>query len=95
MIKQMKKAKLTPIVNGEELKSFEIDLLSVNILFRYRKGKTEMWAAGLKNGWLQIKESKEQIEAFQNANPKKYNIRDTKTIVLQGNTDRGRDIEIL
>lgn len=81
-----KRLTFTPIVGGEELSKQTIDLLTARVEFQYGEGVTFMCAPNMR-GWVQIKETQEEIDTFLNAPEKPYTVRNTTQIISEGNDD--------
>lgn len=85
-IKKILYIKVTPVIAGEKLNPINLDLLSCEGLdFRLRKGVVEMDAPNLRNHWISIAESKEQIESSMYGTPVDVIIRNTTEIWGEGN----------
>ena len=66
---------------GEEITKFEVDLLSVDIKFKYGNKFTEMWANNIRDPHVLVRETKKEIESMYAKQPKKVSLRNTTEIM--------------
>lgn len=88
MYKLMKKAKLTPIIEGIGLSPFTIDLeQSPDLIFWFDKGFTEISSPGLRFDRVRIKEGLSDLIKMLDKKPVSLKLRTTTEIITEGNTD--------
>lgn len=83
-----KRLTFTPIVDGVDFKPVTICLLIVDVDLSFKVGKpVELKTANMRD-WVKIKESASDICVFLDAEAKKYTLRNTSEIVIDGDNDK-------